>query len=196
MPATIRRFDDPLPQVIYLDTSLLMRRLSSGAAPQPAAQALVFLERLEQEALAEHVAPVISDLVVDELCFNVIHAHLGPQLKFLNRRFGMKAGSWLPIFNRHSEILEACRPEIDRLYGFLEGYPVRVLSPRDFELGALTRLPHLAARYVIERFQLLPRDAYHVVYCRLAGADAIATMDPDFSRVDDLTVYAPASLSC
>jgi predicted nucleic acid-binding protein len=195
MPATMRQFDDPLPGIIYLDTSLLMRGLESP--PKEAApQALLFLERLNAAAHVGQVTLLISDLVVNELCFQVIKQKLGPQVGPLQQRLGITEKRWLRIHRQYPEVLEECREDIERLYEFLLGYPVFVLSPRDFEQATEPEPPYLAVRPIIERFHLLPTDAFHVVYSRLAGADAIAAVDPDFARVDDLTVYAPASLSC
>jgi predicted nucleic acid-binding protein len=196
MPATTRRFSDPLGGILYLDTSVLMCKVeldTNGGSP---AQAIAFLEKIREMARREEVALVCTDLVVNEMCFQIVRQKLAPEITLLQQEFKTNEKWWVALYRQHPEVLARCQPEIDRFYEFLQAYPLLVLSARDLEGALAAQAPHLAVRELMRQFYLLPTDAYHVVYSRLAGADAIATMDPDFSRVDGLTVYVPASLCC
>jgi predicted nucleic acid-binding protein len=43
----------------------------------------------------------------------------------------------------------------------------------------------------MERFNLLPTDAFHIAIAQSFGIKAIFSLDPDFIRVDGIIVYAP-----
>jgi predicted nucleic acid-binding protein len=43
----------------------------------------------------------------------------------------------------------------------------------------------------MERFNLLPTDAFHIAIAQSFGIKAIVSLDPDFTRVGGIIVYAP-----
>ena len=47
------------------------------------------------------------------------------------------------------------------------------------------------ALWLMERFNLLPTDAFHIAIAQSFGIKAIVSLDPDFTRVDGIIVYAP-----
>jgi predicted nucleic acid-binding protein len=66
---------------------------------------------------------------------------------------------------------------------------LRAVAPTAWQTFAASTFDD--ALWLMERFNLLPTDAFHIAIAQSFGIKAIFSLDPDFIRVDGIIVYAP-----
>jgi predicted nucleic acid-binding protein len=66
---------------------------------------------------------------------------------------------------------------------------LRAVAPTAWQTFAASTFDD--ALWLMERFNLLPTDAFHIAIAQFFGIKAIVSLDPDLIRVDGIIVYAP-----
>jgi len=162
-------FDAKLPEIIYWDTSFVHVCLIGEPTEPYYTECQNFQARLKSEG----VLSVVSDFVYDETAFIWVKREL------------VKAGQslglhWLDVKDEQPNLI---------------GQAMRDFKVKKADLEALTlKLPIVdevtnLAFDLMERFDLLPTDAYHIATALSSEVTAFVTIDEDFLRVDGIEVY-------
>jgi predicted nucleic acid-binding protein len=167
----VKRFDDisSLPELLYWDSSFAALILFGEPSEPHHAESRDFAQRME----AEQVLPVVSDFVYDEVAFLWVKRELLRVAK--------------PLSVHWQQIKRTQPTEV--------GKALRAFRPRKDELERLTlkiSIPDTiteAAFDLMERYDLLPTDAYHIAVALDAGITAFVALDEDYLRVDGIDVY-------
>ena len=162
------RFDDPLPAIIYWDTSFVDAFLMGGPS-SPYLECKRFGDRL----MSEGVIPVVSDFVYNEVAFIMIKRALVME----GRRLGL---SWLAVKERYPDFIKGVMPEVHSTRAELDDLTLKLgigdaVTSSAFEL--------------MERSGLLPTDAYHIAVSLDSEVASFVTLDKDFLHVDGIEVY-------
>lgn len=169
MSANKLNFDAKLPEIIYWDTSFVHVCLIGESTEPYYTECQNFQARLKSEG----VLSVVSDFVYDETAFIWVKREL------------VKAGQplrlhWLDMKDKQPNLI---------------GQAMRDFREKKADLEALTlKLPitdkvTILAFDLMEQFDLLPTDAYHIATALSSEVTAFVTIDEDFLRVDGIEVY-------
>jgi len=207
MPAIVRSFTDPLEKELYWDASFTIAFHEQQHDKHDAC--VKFATRL----LREGVVSYVSDWTLNEFAFYLIRLHLEQEA----RAHGLY---WQEFFRRNPDAIQPAirrvRVALGQLTVFTKWLPSLgtnfcnlVLEPQLRRLllhwsvrGAFRVAAQMAwqtipastfddALWLMERFNLLPTDAFHIAIAQSFGIKAIVSLDPDFTRVDGIIVYAP-----
>lgn len=160
-------FQDPPPELAYLDPSFLLNVLVAESTYH--AECVAFAARLE----AARTILVLSNLGLDEIWFVLLRIQAVQE---------QGERGWLAFLKD--------RPEKVKEYTYrLEEVTLQVLELPSLLLVELTASQSLRALNLMSRFGILPRDALHTATALETGIDAIITTDADFARIDGLKLY-------
>jgi predicted nucleic acid-binding protein len=207
MPAIVRSFTDPLEKELYWDASFTIAAYEPHHALHPICRQFTY--RLKQE----RVTPFVSDWTLNEFAFYLIRRHLEQMAK-------AQGLYWQEFFRQHPEAIQPALRRVQvtlrQLTAFTIWLPSLGTNFCDLILEPQLRqwLQHLSVResfrvaapiawqtfaastfddalWLMKRFNLLPTDAFHIAIAQTFGIKAIVSLDPDFTRVDGIIVYAP-----
>ncbi len=199
MPAEVRSFYAPLEPSIYWDSSFSIA-VHDTSHPHHR-DCLAFALRCKQE----RVACFISDWVLNEVAFYLIRTHL----EELGRQRGIY---WRELYRIDPSVIDSVLPKIH--HAFAELYDLTIWLPSlgvrfydllsQFDLPAGQAIQSAAAvawnanatlsseaLELMERYNLLPTDAYHIAVAQTHGIRTFATLDSDFLTVDGIVVFVP-----
>ena len=207
MPAIVRNFTDPLEKELYWDASFTIAAYEPHHALHPICRQFTY--RLRQEK----VISFVSDWTLNEFAFYLIRRHLEQEAK-------VHGLYWQEFFRRHPNAIQPAlrrvRVALSQLTAFTVWLPslgtnfcdlilepqlrqllqhqsvknsLRAVAPTAWQTFAASTFDD--AFWLMERFNLLPTDAFHIAIAQSFGIKAIVSLDPDFIRVDGIIVYAP-----
>jgi predicted nucleic acid-binding protein len=162
-------FDAELPEIIYWDTSFVHVCLIGESTEPYYTECQDFRARLKSEG----VLSVVSDFVYDEIAFIWIKRELVKTVQSLGLH-------WLNVKDQQTNLISQA---------------MQNFKMRKVDLEALTlKLPIVDevtdfAFDLMERFYILPTDAYHIATALLSEVTAFVTLDEDFLRVDGIEIY-------
>jgi len=166
-PRTIYSFQDPPPDLAYLDASFILNLVVQESAFHN--ECLDFAKRLE----AANSILVLSNLGLDETWFVLLRVQAVQE-------HGERG--WLSFLREN--------PEKVRAYTFrLEEVTQQILRIPNLLWIELTTNQSLQALTLMKRYGLLPRDALHATLVIDAGIGTLITTDADFARVEGITLY-------
>ncbi|MBC7228323.1 MAG: type II toxin-antitoxin system VapC family toxin [Thermoflexales bacterium] len=166
-PPLVFSFQDPPPEIAYLDPSFLLNVLVADATYHT--ECLEFARRLEEAG----TTLLLSNLGLDEIWFVLLRLQA-------MREHGERG--WLNFLRNH--------PERVRAYaGRLEEATLQILEIPGLLLVELTANHSLEALGLMSRYGLLPRDALHAAATLSLGVGAIITTDADFGQVEGLRIW-------
>lgn len=162
-------FDAKLPEIIYWDTSFTTLYLYGEPTEPYYAECHAFQQRLKSEG----VLSVVSDFVYDETAFIWLKREL------------IKAGQslglhWLDMKDKHPNLIGQAMRDFKEKKADLEELTLKL--PIADEVTTL-------AFDLMEQFDLLPTDAYHIATALSSEVTAFVTIDEDFLQVDGIEVY-------
>lgn len=207
MPAIVRNFTDLLEKELYWDASFTIAAYEPHHALHPICRQFTY--RLRQEK----VISFVSDWTLNEFAFYLIRRHLEQEAK-------VHGLYWQEFFRRHPNAIQPAlrrvRVALSQLTAFTVWLPslgtnfcdlilepqlrqllqhqsvknsLRAVAPTAWQTFAASTFDD--AFWLMERFNLLPTDAFHIAIAQSFGIKAIVSLDPDFIRVDGIVVYAP-----
>jgi predicted nucleic acid-binding protein len=207
MPAIVRNFTDPLEKELYWDDSFTIAAYEPHHALHPICRQFTY--RLRQEK----VISFVSDWTLNEFAFYLIRRHLEQEAK-------VHGLYWQEFFRRHPDAIQPAlrrvRVALSQLTAFTVWLPslgtnfcdlilepqlrqllqhqsvknfLRAVAPTAWQTFAASTFDD--AFWLMERFNLLPTDAFHIAIAQFFGIKAIVSLDLDFIRVDGIIVYAP-----
>jgi len=178
MPCERRNFDDILEPLIYWDTTYAIAFFEESAPFHD--ECVAFERRLRSGA----VLSVSSDFTHNELAFHIFKTALTEE--------GDRTGRyWLQVKRDNPHLLLAT------MFASLSGYFVNhpTIKARCDELDCLTFQISIGegvkqrAFALMQRYPLLPTDAYHIATAMESDVTAFVTLDSDFLQVDGIIVY-------
>ena len=169
MPAEVRDFVDEIDDVIYWDSSFAIAHFFEQLPSHT--ECSNFVTRLMREG----VLCVSSDLVHNEVAFFIQRSYLSEH----GARVGMH---WREVHRRMPNALSAINALLRRVRNELEAMTFHLPMPANVRDDAYE---------LMERYHLLPTDAFHVAIALHHDVNAFASLDEDFARVDGIVVYAP-----
>jgi hypothetical protein len=159
------------------------------------------------------VVSYVRDWTLNEFAFYLIRRHLEQEAK-------VHGLYWQEFFRRHPDVIQPAlrrvRVALSQLTAFTVWLPslgtnfcdlilepqlrqllqhqsvknsLRAVAPTAWQTFASSTFDD--AFWLMERFNLLPTDAFHIAIAQSFGIKAIVSLDPDFIRVDGIIVYAP-----
>lgn len=189
MSAKRLNFDAALPQsAIYLDSSFILNFIASIQNREEEFQVECgkFFKRLEKEAQS-HLCLVTSDFAIDEVCYQIIKFELKKKLSSIDPNGRTFHNNPFDYYKTNPQSIQQTLPKIERFYGVLETTPIIVISYR--ELKEIEEDLYLQIKKLIQLYNLLPADAYHVAIGKSAGIDDFVALDRDWFRIGHINLY-------
>jgi predicted nucleic acid-binding protein len=171
VPALEHRFDEPLPDHLYVDTDIFVNFMVSTQPHHDRCRE--FFERVQSEA---HTTLYLSSLSWLELAHVITRPSFRDELTDdLQRQY--RIGRWE-------------RPDIRRTYidGLLGEFEATLNQFPWVELPVTPLVRRLATRYIAE-YSLGSQDAAHLASAAFAGVADFVSLDAAFRRVDDLDLW-------
>ncbi len=167
MPAERRNFDDALESLIYWDATYAIAFFEENALFHD--ECVNFERRLRSKS----VLSVSSDFTHNELAFHIFKTALTEEAN----RTGQH---WMQVKRDNPHLLLATMPTVGTRCDELDSLTFRLpvdesVKPRAFAL--------------MQRYPLLPTDAYHIATALESDVTAFVTLDRDFLQVDGIIVY-------
>lgn len=167
MPAEYRTFDDLVEPLVYWDTTFAIAYIENTATFHD--ECRWFADRQERESILS----VSSDFVHNEVAFHILKTALTAE--------GNRTGRhWLDVKRENPELLLATMPTVEARREELD----RITLQLPIGEGVKSR-----AFGLMQRYPLLPTDAYHIATALESGVTTFATLDADFFQVDGIIVY-------
>jgi len=168
----------PLPDYLIIDTSLLLV-LRPGSRHPHQADAIAFLQRVARECLAGNMVCLAPTLVLEECYFKIIQAYIE----------GLTRTIWHQYYKLNPQVIQQCLPAITAFHQTVEALPVTIVTPEDLALTQPTDTLEERMRHFISACNLLPKDAYLLAVAERLGVSDVATLDSDWQRATQFTVY-------
>ncbi len=168
----------PLPDYFVVDASLLLV-LRSGSRHRRQASATSFLQRVARECLAGNMVCIAPTLVLEECYFKIIQASIA----------GLTTTHWHRHYKSNPQVIQQCLPAITVFHQTVQALPITVVTSEDLALTQPTNTLEERMRRFISEYNLLPKDAYILAVAERLGVDDIATLDGDWRRATQFTVY-------
>jgi len=160
-----------------------------------------FLRRMRNRIQAGKLRCFASPMVIEECIYRIVRVHYERELeqnrdkyedeiKAVKERDPRREYGWHDLYKDRPQLLSGCADQIRKLNIAIQGIPIEVLPPEELKAAEGEKPLIDEVKRVVVEFNLLPRDAFHVVAAQRIGADGIVVMDRDFERVDDITVYS------
>jgi len=192
MSAALVDFRDPtipLPSFLLVDTSVWLQALRPHVVQQtPYHQdAKNFVKRLEQEAIAGTVVPLVTVAVLEECIFKILASNFATVA--ISR--GLHPRQWPEVYKDSPDLIESqFYSQVEQFYHALCGIPVWIVEPEDVctEQAVQVALNETMRSY-IKRFNLLPQDALNLAIASRLDVKDVAAIDADWHRADGFTVY-------
>ncbi len=190
MPATLLDISNPnilLPEFIVLDASIVLELMPDPAHLHPNhVFAVNFLNRLRQAARQGEVKPILPLLAFEECYFKLCWRILDVMSK-------SQKLPWKVYYKQNPSAIRNIYPTLMQFYQALAAFPIEITEPEDIAIYPKGREPSLATRMgdFINSFAVLPKDATILSEAERLGIRTVATLDSDWSRADDFTVFAP-----
>lgn len=161
--------DLPSNSKTFIDTNIFLYAISDH--PRYGTKCNNFLDRIK---LAE-IRGVISVIVLNELIHKMIIAEIA-------QKKDLKSIQVIRYIKNNPQILKE-----------LESYEIikDVETSYNLEIVDVKKEDFLQAQSLMPRYFLLSNDALHLAIMEREGINKIATNDPDFDRVKDITVWKP-----
>ena len=170
----------PLPDYLVVDASLLLV-LRSGSRHQHQVDAMTFLRRVGQECMDGSMVCLAPTLVVEEYYFKIIQAYIE----------GITRGrrGWHRYYKLNPQVIQQCLAAIATFRKTVEALPITIVTPEDLALTQPSSTLEERMRHFISTCNLLPKDAYILAVAERLGVNDVATLDGDWQRATQFTVY-------
>jgi len=168
----------PLPDYLVVDASLLLVLRSRSQHPHQA-HAIAFLQRVGQECLAGNTVRLAPTLVLEECYFKIVQAYIE----------GLAHTLWHRYYKLNPQVIQQCLPAITAFHQAVEALPVTIITPEDLALKQPSYTLEERMRHFISACNLLPKDAYILAVAERLGVRDVATLDSDWQRATQFTVY-------
>lgn len=189
MPATIMDMGDPktpLPEFLVVDSSLLLELLAGSATTPRQRAAALFLNRVSQEATKGALLLLVPLLVMEECLYKII------QWKY-EALFGLGFANWHQAgYKKNPQLIQGFGPELQTFRQSILNLPATITGPEELILTPIftqTLEQHMLSN--IQRYNLLPKDAYIISEAERLGVNYLATTDRDWDRADGFVVFRP-----
>jgi predicted nucleic acid-binding protein len=167
MPCERRNFDDVLEPLIYWDTTYAIAFFEEKALFHD--ECVDFERRLRNES----VLSVSSDFTHNELAFHIFKTALTEE--------GDRTGRyWLQVKQDNPRLLLATIPTVKARRDELDYLTFQISIGEGVKQRAFA---------LMQRYPLLPTDAYHIATALESDVTAFVTLDNDFLQVDGIIVY-------
>jgi len=178
MAATVLDIADPtivLPEIILIDTSLLLRWRHQNTS------VTAFIARLATAALAGQLLIVVPLIVFEEACFKLVQ----------NYYINLNLGHWeRDGYKKQPTLLLPFWSKLKQLEQAILHLPAVITGPDDLIVSSVGTTPmHTQLLMNIRQHLLLPKDALIVAEADRLGIRDIATTDRDFDSLSNYTVY-------
>ena len=187
IPVNLRDPSNSLPDVVFIDASVLLNGLSPPHINlQRTTEAEALLRLVRDAAMRGNAFAFTSTHVVEECFFKIIQGYLVQEAK----RQQLGAGNWHRVYKGQPSLLNTCVPSIRAFYQTLIGIPINVVDPSE-----LTKTSSSSPDIVdmmqdwIARACVLPADALHLSEAERLGIYDIAAFGLDFTRAQGFTIY-------
>jgi predicted nucleic acid-binding protein len=167
-----------LPDYLIIDASLLLVLLT-GSSHRHHAAATAFLHRVGKECTNGNMVCLAPTLVLEECYFKIIQW-------CIERIAG---GDWHPYYKRNPQVIQQCFARVIAFHRHIAALPVTIVTPEDLALTHPINALEERMRYFISAYNLLPKDAYILAVAERLGVDNVATLDSDWQRATQFTVY-------
>jgi predicted nucleic acid-binding protein len=118
-------------------------------------------------------------LVLEECYFKIIQAYI----------MGLTHMTWHRYYKLNPQVIQQCLPAITAFYQTVGALPVTVITSEDLALAQPTNTLEDRMRHFISACNLLPKDAYLLAVAERLGVSDVATLDSDWQRATQFTVY-------
>jgi predicted nucleic acid-binding protein len=170
----------PLPDTLVVDASLLLVLRRGSCHPHRVA-ARTFLRRVGNECLNGNMLCLAPTLVLEECYFKIIQAHI--------ERNKPARQTWHQYYKNNPQVIQQCVIHITTFHRFVMAIPVTIVTPEDLALRQPSNTLEDRMRHFISTSNLLPKDAYILAVAERLGVDSVATLDRDWQRAAQFTVY-------
>jgi predicted nucleic acid-binding protein len=119
-------------------------------------------------------------LVLEECYFKIIQA-------YITRLSGRTV--WHQHYKFNPQVIQQCLPAITAFHQTVGALPVTVITSEDLALAQPTNTLEDRMRHFISACNLLPKDAYLLAVAERLGVSDVATLDSDWQRATQFTVY-------
>jgi len=140
---------------------------------------MTFLQRVARECLVGNTVCLAPTLVLEECYFKIIQAHIA----------GLARTTWHSYYKRNPKVIQQCLPAVTAFYQTVQALPVTIITPEDLALAKPTDTLEERMRHFISACDLLPKDAYILAVAERLGVGDVATLDHDWLRAKQFTVY-------
>lgn len=161
-------------ETIFIDANIFIYHLDSSSPYQPACSS--FLQRIEHQ----EITAIISAMVVDEVIYNSII------LKGSQMMPGKSLASIRKRLTRDHKFSSSCYAFGQQIIDYLD-----ILRLGNFSIAETTFDITKQSCLLGQRYSLLPRDALHLATCYTFSIRHIATRDPHFENLPQITVWSP-----
>ena len=167
----------PLPDILVVDTSLLLV-LRSGSRQRHQAAVQTFLRRVGNECLDGNMLCLAPTLVLEECYFKIIQGHI----ERITR-------AWHQHYKNNPQVIQQSVAAITRFHQRVLAIPITIVTPEDLALTQPSNTLEERMRHFVSTCNLLPKDAYILAVAERLGVDNVATLDSDWQRATQFTVY-------
>lgn len=180
-----RRLDFTAPfrsNFLYADSSFILNLVTSitGKKELFKLKCEKFFKRMESEINKSNLYLTTSDIAVNEVCFVMLKTKYHLNLPFTDG--SKKYEDWREFYRNRPEFIDQFKPEIDALFDFLEKTPFSILNSHYFSDDYKDSL-HLYVKELIQKYYLLPADAYHIAIGKASHINDFVAIDRDWNRV-------------
>jgi predicted nucleic acid-binding protein len=134
---------------------------------------------VSQECLAGNTICLAPTLVLEECYFKIIQGYIER----------LASASWHQYYKHNPQVIQQCLPAITAFHQAVQALPVTVVTPEDLALGQPGHTLEERMRHFISACNLLPKDAYILAVAERLGVNNVATLDSDWQRAVQFTVY-------
>ncbi len=180
----------PLDPFVLLDASILLAgftpvRLAGSRIDHrryPAhADARAFLTYAANQALADGVILVVTELAIEECAHHITTGAIVRDI-YDGVYPGVVPSDWNRLYKSQPGIVRRYTPVITRFITAVRATPIVILGPAELH-DIRASLPLLMVTNM-ERYSLLAADAYHLAVAEAMGIGSVATLDRDWLRAD------------
>lgn len=167
---------------LYADSSFILNLITTvtGKTERFKSECEKFFKRIESEINKSGFCLTTSDIAADEVCFQVIKTKYELKLRF---RDGSRTYTkWKEFYKNRPEFIAQYKPQIDALFDFLEATPFLILNSDYFSADYKDSL-YLYVKELIQKYYLLPADAYHIAIGKASYINDFVAIDEDWNRV-------------
>jgi len=167
-----------LPEILVVDASLFLV-LRPGATHPHRSAAAAFLNRVAAKCSSGNMMCLAPTIVLEECYYKIIQFHIQ----------GVTNTYWHQYYKANPQIVQQCIPHIVKFHQIIMALPAQIVTPEDLALTQPASTLEERMRHFVSAYDLLPKDAYILAVAERLGVRNVATLDADWHRARQFTVY-------